>query len=245
MATSHLDFSAFIDDRTRDFTGREWVFAEIDRWLADPDGPSFFIITGELGIGKSAIAARLTQVRDLVAYHFRIACDAETIDPALFAQSLSGQLCRINGFARGILKDSNIDLKTTQNVQANYGQVIGAKIKNLGLNAPSDSAAFSPNGRWEISNGDNTARAWEASTGREFARITHHDIVSVMAFSPDGRWVVSGSRAKTVRVWRWQSQELIAEAGTRLDRNMTQTEWKQCLPDEQYRPTCPKLPPDK
>jgi tetratricopeptide (TPR) repeat protein len=139
---TQLDFSAFINDRTRYFTGREWVFAEIDRWLADSDGPSFFIITGEPGIGKSAIAARLTQVRDLAAYHFCIACDAETIDPALFAQSLSGQLCRIDGFARGILKDSNIDLKTTQNVQANYGQVIGAKIENLVLNAPSGAVAF-------------------------------------------------------------------------------------------------------
>jgi hypothetical protein len=26
-----LDFSAYIAERTRDFVGREWVFAEIDR----------------------------------------------------------------------------------------------------------------------------------------------------------------------------------------------------------------------
>lgn len=32
-----LDFSAYIADSTSDFTGREPVFAEIDRWLADPD----------------------------------------------------------------------------------------------------------------------------------------------------------------------------------------------------------------
>lgn len=32
---SVLDFSDYITDRTPDFTGREWVFAEIDRWLAD------------------------------------------------------------------------------------------------------------------------------------------------------------------------------------------------------------------
>jgi hypothetical protein len=140
--TRILDFSDFITDRTRNFTGREWVFAEIDRWLADPAGPSFFIITGAPGVGKSAIAARLTQLRDLAAYHFCIARDAETIDPALFAQSLSHQLCGIDGFARGILKDSNIDLKTTQNVQANYGQVIGAKIETLVLNAPSGREAF-------------------------------------------------------------------------------------------------------
>jgi hypothetical protein len=59
-----------VERLTRDFTGREWVFQAIDTWLADPKGPTFFIITGEPGIGKTAIAARLTQVRDLAAYHF-------------------------------------------------------------------------------------------------------------------------------------------------------------------------------
>ena len=39
MPQMKLDFSATIADRTRDFVGREWVFAEIDQWLADPDGP--------------------------------------------------------------------------------------------------------------------------------------------------------------------------------------------------------------
>ncbi len=43
---SALDFSDYIADRTRDFVGREWVFAEIDAWLADPGAPRFFIITG-------------------------------------------------------------------------------------------------------------------------------------------------------------------------------------------------------
>ena len=78
-----FDFSTYVDDRTRDFTRREWVFAEIDRWLADPDAPLFFVITGEPGIGKTAIAARLTQVRDLaavVALGFK-GRDAEGVGP--------------------------------------------------------------------------------------------------------------------------------------------------------------------
>jgi hypothetical protein len=57
MAQTTLDFSAYIAERSRDFTSRVWVFAEIERWLADPDAPPFFIITGEPGIGKTAIAA--------------------------------------------------------------------------------------------------------------------------------------------------------------------------------------------
>lgn len=54
MQTSNaIDLSAYIADLTRDFTaGREWLFAEIDRWLAAPDAPRYFIITGELDVGR-------------------------------------------------------------------------------------------------------------------------------------------------------------------------------------------------
>lgn len=141
-STPFAFFSSFIADHTKDFTGREWVFAEIDRWLADPAGPSFFIITGEPGVGKSAIAAWLMQVSDIAAYHFCIARNDPTIDPTLFARSISQQLCRFDGFAAGILKDSNINLRLVQDIQANYGQAIALKIENLVVNAPTPSTAF-------------------------------------------------------------------------------------------------------
>jgi ATP-dependent Clp protease ATP-binding subunit ClpA len=38
------------------FTGREWIFEEINRWLQQ-DNKRFFILTGEPGVGKSAIAS--------------------------------------------------------------------------------------------------------------------------------------------------------------------------------------------
>ena len=37
-------------------------FAEIERWLADPEAPRFFMLTGEPGIGKTAVTACLTQL---------------------------------------------------------------------------------------------------------------------------------------------------------------------------------------
>jgi Zn-finger protein len=37
--TGGQDFTELIVDRTHDFTGREWVFAEIDQWLAPIDTP--------------------------------------------------------------------------------------------------------------------------------------------------------------------------------------------------------------
>jgi len=63
MTKPIFDFSDYIAERTQDFTGREWVFAEIDAWLATPDAPRYFIITGEPGIGKTALAGRMRRCR--------------------------------------------------------------------------------------------------------------------------------------------------------------------------------------
>ena len=46
------DFTDLIVDRTRDFTGREWVFAELEGWLTDAKGSRIFFI-GELSLHPS------------------------------------------------------------------------------------------------------------------------------------------------------------------------------------------------
>jgi len=55
------DFTDYVTDRTRDFTGREWAFRAVNDWLDNPEGPRFFVLTGEPGSGKTGIAGRLTQ----------------------------------------------------------------------------------------------------------------------------------------------------------------------------------------
>jgi AAA+ ATPase superfamily predicted ATPase len=53
----------------------------------------FFILTGEPGVGKSAIAAHLIQNRkDIVAYHFCQLGVAETVHPSRVLRSLAAQL---------------------------------------------------------------------------------------------------------------------------------------------------------
>lgn len=126
-----FDFSAYITDRTRDFVGREWVFAEIDRWLAAPEAPRYFIITGEPGIGKTAIAARLTQIRHLDAYHFCIARQADTMDPLDFARAISHQLTAIDAFAINLLEEQGIHIDARLNVRQNYGEAINVNIERL------------------------------------------------------------------------------------------------------------------
>jgi len=46
---SGLDFSSLIAKLTLNFTGRAWVFDEIERWLANPSGAGLFLLTGEQG----------------------------------------------------------------------------------------------------------------------------------------------------------------------------------------------------
>lgn len=138
-----LDFKLDIQRLTQGFVGRAWVFREIDRWLATPEAPRVFVITGEPGIGKSAIAARLTQLRDDIgAYHFCIARRADTIDPLNFGRSLAQQLARFGGFARAILHESNTVVMTDIDVRENYGEVVGVRIHTLIINARSASRAF-------------------------------------------------------------------------------------------------------
>src|SRR4051794_37063018 len=50
-----------LSERISDFSGRGWVFRRIADWLGQEDS-SLFLLTGEPGTGKSALAARLLQL---------------------------------------------------------------------------------------------------------------------------------------------------------------------------------------
>lgn len=142
MSRTGFDFSAYIAEHTRDFVGREWVFAELDAWLADPKGSRFFIITGEPGIGKTAIAARLTQTRDISAYHFCDSHRAETVDPLSFACNLADQLMNRDDFALSFLRSHDIHVEAEQNIKSNCGTAINIKIETLSIGAQSPLIVF-------------------------------------------------------------------------------------------------------
>ncbi len=66
------EFQALIDDRIREFFGREYIFNEIDKIINDPIFPSgYILIKGEPGIGKTSIIAQLVKQRGYI-YHFNI-----------------------------------------------------------------------------------------------------------------------------------------------------------------------------
>jgi hypothetical protein len=66
-------FETIINDRTKEFVGREFVFSEIDACLNDPSRKSgYIVIEGDPGIGKSALLSQYILKRGLVIYHFNI-----------------------------------------------------------------------------------------------------------------------------------------------------------------------------
>ena len=142
--------STDLEDRTQHFTGRQWVFDAVGRWLADPAGARVFLLTGGPGAGKTAIAARIAQMNagradaaspllrpDCLAYaHFCQAGVERTLSPVSFVQALSEALAnRYPAFRAALIKAGSrqIVVNTTQQFGTVMpgAQVIGAQIGQI------------------------------------------------------------------------------------------------------------------
>ena len=68
-----LDFERLVEERTRNFVGRDFIFRAIDERLEDSEFPSgYILIRGEPGIGKTALLSQMVKTRGYV-HHFNIA----------------------------------------------------------------------------------------------------------------------------------------------------------------------------
>jgi TIR domain len=83
----------FVEERTRDFVGRAFVFDAVETFLSG-NSRGYFVLEGEPGIGKSAILASFVKRTGCVA-HFNVRAQGITT-PRQFLQSVCAQL--INRF---------------------------------------------------------------------------------------------------------------------------------------------------
>lgn len=123
----------------KDFTGRNWLFEIIDNWLRNTT-ERFFILTGEPGVGISAISTELIQRSYITAYHFCQAGDVETTKSSNILRSLAVQLANLPNYGEALASTikpvdllsqvSNIDPSMTES------QIAKLYIDNLAPNDP-------------------------------------------------------------------------------------------------------------
>jgi WD40 repeat protein len=131
---SAIDFTPDLEKLTKDFTGRQWVFDDIDRWLKESE-ERFFILTGEPGVGKSAITARLTQLRqDIAAYHFCIAGRSGTIEPNHVLLSLAAQLIDYFPDYAEALANTIKPLRLSVNVEITIETIKDSEVRGVVIN---------------------------------------------------------------------------------------------------------------
>jgi hypothetical protein len=77
---SPFSFQLQISQLTQRFTGRAWLFETIRDWIDAPHSSSkVFWVTGQIGAGKTSVAAKMVQtIPEIAAFHFALQEDDQT-----------------------------------------------------------------------------------------------------------------------------------------------------------------------
>lgn len=119
-------------------------------------------------------------------------------------------------------------------------------MRRIALLRHADSIAsfsFSPDGLLvAVKTNKKDAVVWAWQRERALVRIQG---VEQMHFADDGAHLVAIHDDNSVRVWQLKTDDLVADACSRLERNLSPDEWRSYLGDEPYRQSCPGLPVPK
>jgi WD40 repeat protein len=127
------------------------------------------------------------------------------------------------------------------------------RLRLITVNDPVHYTAFSPDGLHLVTAGRNgQARVWNLETGREVSRIVHKGPVQKAFFAMDGKILVTTTgptgknmlepHSQEVKLSHWQKNDLVTTLSSKLMRNLSEQEWEQYFPGEEYRKTSGVLP---
>jgi|GEM_PF-2882334 len=108
-----FQFDQEIDQFSKHFFGRNWIIDPVMRWVESSSDSKVLLLTGELGIGKSALACCIIKsLNETKAFHFIDFKSPEKSNPERLILNLCYQLCRqIEEYKRIVIKLPLEDIK--------------------------------------------------------------------------------------------------------------------------------------
>ncbi len=105
---SPWDFGDYLDQKRAGFTGREWLFQEIDDQIRKRAQPAILIVGGP-GTGKTAIVAESVHRNPdgrVLGFHCCQSATPETVNPSRFVRSLAGLIASRHPAYEAIVQQS-------------------------------------------------------------------------------------------------------------------------------------------
>jgi hypothetical protein len=138
-----MEFAAEIERHVEGFSGRYWLLGEIRDWLASADGKRVLWITGEPGIGKTALCANLS-TRDgqaVAGIHLCHHDNSDTIEPRRIVCSLAWQLSeRLPAYRDALLAMPELEELSWRNEGALFHVLLVAPLREIA--PPKDRLMF-------------------------------------------------------------------------------------------------------
>ncbi|MEH2452752.1 WD40 repeat domain-containing protein [Nostoc sp.] len=201
------EFKALIEEKTKAFCGRVFVFNEFEDFLKNyPKG--YFTVIGDAGMGKSAIAAQYVSQYKAICY-FNIRAQGLNT-PDQFLQSIRQQL--INRYPLQNVENDNLPTlleKVNKKLAADECLVIVVDALDEVEQPGSGNLLYLPKNLPERIY-DNTLKLWNLETGEDERTFEGHSgCVNAVALTADGKRVISASNDRTLKVWNLQTGEAI------------------------------------
>lgn len=128
---SPIDFGAEIDKHIRNFYGRDWIIQEVENWLHAKTS-KIFLLKGDPGIGKTAIASKICrEFAEVSAYHLIEHSNPIKADAKECVLSLAYQLSNQIPELASVLRADGLKFLDKENAISLFDRLIVQPFRNI------------------------------------------------------------------------------------------------------------------